>query len=154
VFAHPHTGHPYDASKMRQRFKAALVRAKVREVRFHDLRHTYGTAMAAAGAPLRALQEWMGHKDYATTAIYADFAPDPTQGARLAEVAFGGTNWGTNLRPIQTKRTPAERRYPIGPIRQRRLITRRSQVRIPPPLLRKPPLARGLSCFLAGRRST
>ena len=36
-------------------------------VRFHDLRHTFGTRMAAAGAPLRALQEWMGHRDYKTT---------------------------------------------------------------------------------------
>lgn len=99
VFAHPHTGNPYDASKMRERFKAALTRAKVREVRFHDLRHTYGTAMAAAGAPLRTLQGWMGHKSYTTTEVYADFAPDPTQGAMLAEAAFGelGHNLGLNL---------------------------------------------------------
>jgi integrase len=99
VFAHPQTGNPYDASKMRERFKAALVRAKVREVRFHDLRHTYGTAMAAAGAPLRTLQGWMGHKSYTTTEVYADFAPDPTQGATLAEAAFGelGHNLGHNL---------------------------------------------------------
>jgi hypothetical protein len=40
----------------------------------------------------------------------------------------------------------------IGPCRtpSGQLITRRSQVRILPPLLRKPPLARGLSC-LTGR---
>jgi integrase len=36
--------------------------------------------MAAAGAPLRAIQEWMGHRDYKTTLIYADYAPDATQG--------------------------------------------------------------------------
>jgi integrase len=39
----------------------------VREVRFHDLRHSYGTAMAGAGAPLRSLMEWMGHADLQTT---------------------------------------------------------------------------------------
>jgi integrase len=44
----------------------------VRKVRFHDLRHTCGTRMAAAGVPLRTLQEWMGHRDYKTTLIYAD----------------------------------------------------------------------------------
>lgn len=98
VFCHPQTGRPYDASKMRIRFKAALGRAGVRPVRFHDLRHTFGTQMAAAGAPLRALQEWMGHRDYKTTSIYADYAPDPSQGAALAARAFGaGTNLGTNL---------------------------------------------------------
>jgi len=89
VFGHPDTGAPYDASKLRKRFKAALKRAGVREVRFHDLRHTFGTRMAAAGAPLRALMEWMGHRDLATTLVYADYAPDPAQGAAFAEAAFG-----------------------------------------------------------------
>jgi len=89
VFCHPHSGRPYDASKSRVRFKQALKRAGLRPLRFHDLRHTYGTRMAAAGAPLRTLQGWMGHRDYKTTEIYADFAPDPTQGALWAQRAFG-----------------------------------------------------------------
>ena len=45
--------------------------------------------MAAAGTPLRTLQGWMGHRDYKTTEIYADFAPDPSQGALWAQRAFG-----------------------------------------------------------------
>jgi hypothetical protein len=45
--------------------------------------------MAAAGAPLRFIQEWMGHSSAQTTEIYADYAPDPTQGAKFAEAAFG-----------------------------------------------------------------
>ena len=53
--------------------------AGIRPVRFHDLRHTFGTQMAAAGAPLRAVQEWLGHCDYRTTPIYADYAPDPAK---------------------------------------------------------------------------
>lgn len=88
VFCHPETGGPFDASKMRKRFKVAIAAASVRSIRFHDLRHTFGTRMAAAGAPLRTIQEWMGHRDYKTTEIYADYAPDPVQGARWAEAAF------------------------------------------------------------------
>ena len=53
-------------------------------------RHTFGTQMAAAGAPLRGIQEWMGHADAKTTEIYAHYAPDPTHGAVFAQRAFGG----------------------------------------------------------------
>jgi integrase len=78
-------------------------RAGVREVRIHDLRHSYGTAMAAAGAPLRSLMEWMGHADLKTTLIYADYSPGQAQGAAFAEAAFGaGTNSGTNLSTIES----------------------------------------------------
>jgi integrase len=89
VFAHPLLGTVLDPSKLRKRFLAAARRAGLRHVRFHDLRHTFGTRMAAAGAPLRAIQEWMGHSDYRTTCIYADYAPDPTGAARYAAAAFG-----------------------------------------------------------------
>ena len=44
-------------------------------MRFNDLRHTYGTTLAAAGVPMRTLQEWMGHRDIKTTLIYADYEP-------------------------------------------------------------------------------
>lgn len=87
VFAHPQTGHPLDASKIRKRFAEALDRAGLRQVRFHDLRHTFGTHCAASGVPPRTLQEWMGHKDYKTTAIYADYAPSPHE-SELVERAF------------------------------------------------------------------
>jgi integrase len=87
VFAHPHTGKPLDRSKLLKRFKAALRRAAVREVRFHDLRHTFGTRMAAQGVPMRALQEMMGHRDFKTTLIYADYAPSARE-AEWVEAAF------------------------------------------------------------------
>lgn len=31
----------------------------------------------------------MGHRDLATTLVYADYAPDPAQGASFAKLAFG-----------------------------------------------------------------
>ena len=69
----------------------AIARAGVREITFHEPRHTFGTQMAAAGAPLRAIQEWMGHADVKTTEIYRHYAPDPTNGAQLVERAFNTT---------------------------------------------------------------
>jgi integrase len=88
VFTHPLLGTVLDPSKLQKRFKRAVRRAGLRPVRFHDLRHTFGTRMAAAGAPLRAIQEWMGHRDSRTTSLYADYAPDPSNGAGWAARAF------------------------------------------------------------------
>ena len=96
VFGHPQLGTVLDPSKLRKRFLACVRRANVRPVRFHDLRHTFGTQMAAAGAPMRAIQEWLGHSDLRTTLIYADYALDPNQGALYAERAFGASDSDAN----------------------------------------------------------
>ena len=100
VFCHPHTGGPLDHSKVLKRFKEALDAAGLRRLRFHDLRHTFGTRMAAAGVPMRTLQEWLGHRDIKTTMIYADYQASD-QERELVERAFAGTNLGTNLSASQ-----------------------------------------------------
>jgi integrase len=87
VFAHPALGTVLDPSKLRKRFKRALRAAGLRDLRFHDLRHTFGTHAAAAGVPLRTLQEWMGHRDFKTTLIYADYAPRSEE-RQMMERAF------------------------------------------------------------------
>jgi integrase len=96
VFAHPHTGGPLDHSKVLKRFKDSLDAAGVRRLRFHDLRHTFGTQMAAAGVPMRTLQEWMGHRDIKTTMIYADYQASD-QERELVERAFRGPIRRPNL---------------------------------------------------------
>ncbi len=99
MFCHPHTGHVLDASKVRKRFGETLDRAKVRRITFHELRHTFGTQLAAARVPLRTIQEWMGHQDAKTTEIYRHYAPDPDGGAAQIEAAFSrGPNLGPKLR--------------------------------------------------------
>jgi integrase len=100
VFPSVEDGGPQQRSNLLDRLRVTLRAARLDEERtFHDLRHTFGTRMAAAGVPMRTLQEWMGHRDISTTQIYADYAPNP-QEAQLAEAAFEprGTNRGTNLR--------------------------------------------------------
>jgi integrase len=87
VFAHPHSGKPMDRSRLLKRFKAAVRAAGVRDVRFHDLRHTFGTRMAAQGVPMRTLQEMLGHRDFKTTLIYADYAPSVRE-VEWVEAAF------------------------------------------------------------------
>ena len=75
VFAHPQTGSPLDRSKVTKRFKKACKDAGVHPVKFHDLRHTFATRLAASGQPLRTIQEFLGHADSKTTQIYAHYAP-------------------------------------------------------------------------------
>lgn len=53
--------------------------------------------MAAAGVPMRLLQQWTGHRDFKTTLIYADDAPAANE-ADLVNAAFSfvSTNLSTN----------------------------------------------------------
>lgn len=98
VFCHPHTGNPYDPSKMRERFYGAMDRAGLGEkvglggggITFHSLRHTFGTQMASVGAPLVAIKEWMGHADVQTTMIYAKWTADAKAESDLVGRAFAG----------------------------------------------------------------
>lgn len=99
VFAHPQTGRPLDGSKVSKRFKSACRAAGVRVVRFHDLRHTFATRLAATGQPLRTIQEFLGHADAKTTQIYAHYAPSEVA---MVNAAFSakestGSNSGSNL---------------------------------------------------------
>jgi integrase len=80
------TGTYLDGSALRRRYKAALHRAGLRPLRFHDLRHTFGTRVIAH-ADIRRVQEWMGHADIQTTMRYLHYAPRP-EDARLVGKAF------------------------------------------------------------------
>ena len=39
-----------------------------RRMRFHDLRHSCASLLLANGVPLKQIQEWLGHSDFAVTA--------------------------------------------------------------------------------------
>jgi integrase len=80
------SGSYLDGSALRRRYDAALKRAGLRKLRFHDLRHTFGTRMIAK-ADIRRVQEWMGHSSIQTTMQYLHFAPRP-EDARLVAEAF------------------------------------------------------------------
>ncbi len=88
VFPDPRPGYegaPLEKTAVLHRMRKALNAAGLDEChRFHDLRHTFGTAMAAAGVPMRTLQEWMGHRDIQTTQRYADYAPRARDAALVA----------------------------------------------------------------------
>jgi integrase len=91
VFAHPVMGGVQPKANITRRFRAAVRAAGLDDThRFHDLRHTFGTRMAAAGVPMRTLQEWMGHRDLATTQIYADYSPSEREAEWIARAFAAG----------------------------------------------------------------
>ena len=102
VLASPGTGEPLSTTANGRRFRKALEAARLdTTLTIHCLRHTFGTRMAAVNMPMRTLQEWMGHRDIATTQRFADHAPAHNEG-ELVALAFGlGPNSGPNVRGAQ-----------------------------------------------------
>ncbi|HEX8121295.1 MAG TPA: tyrosine-type recombinase/integrase [Solirubrobacteraceae bacterium] len=83
AFVGDHGGY-LDGSALRCRYVTALDRAGLRRLRFHDLRHTFGTRVIAKAAIVR-VQEWMGHADIQTTRRYLHFRPQADDAALVAE---------------------------------------------------------------------
>lgn len=76
-------GAPWEhANLIRRVFHPALVRAGLRRIRFHDLRHTYAALMVSQGVNLKWLQHQMGHASITTTLdLYGHLLPDTGAGA-------------------------------------------------------------------------
>lgn len=68
------SGLPINGDALSSRYEKALEAAGLRRLRFHDLRHTFGTRMIRE-ADIRRVQEWMGHADIQTTMKYLHYEP-------------------------------------------------------------------------------
>ncbi len=65
------TGEPYRYySTIERQFKRALKVAELPNIRYHDLRDTYGTLMSNAGVNMALIANQMGHSSTATTLKY------------------------------------------------------------------------------------
>jgi hypothetical protein len=52
-----------------------------RDVRLHDLRHSFASVSASSGGSLLVIGKLLGHRETATTARYAHLFDDPVQAA-------------------------------------------------------------------------
>jgi integrase len=96
VFVGQVGGH-LDASALLRRYRAALRGAELRPLRFHDLRHTFGTRVIGE-VDIRRVQEWMGHADVQTTMRYLHYAP------RHDDAAIIGRAFATDRVTARTSR--------------------------------------------------
>jgi integrase len=72
-------GRPLDDSALRRRYRRAQTAAGVRPLRFHDLRHTFGSLLAMRGVDVVTIQKAMGHSTLATTSRYLHARPAAEQ---------------------------------------------------------------------------
>ena len=65
-------GEPYLPDYISNQFSKLLEDNNMPHIRFHDLRHSFASALLAEGVSMKALQEILGHSDFSTTAnIYS-----------------------------------------------------------------------------------
>jgi integrase len=63
-------GRRLDGSALRRRVERARDVAGLRPLRFHDLRHTYGSLLVGGGVDLASVKAAMGHSRLTTTERY------------------------------------------------------------------------------------
>jgi len=61
-------GNRIKPSYLTEQFPLWMERNGFRRMRFHDLRHSCASLLLAAGVPLKQIQEWLGHSNFALTA--------------------------------------------------------------------------------------
>jgi integrase len=78
-------GDAIEESAMRRRFYGALKRAGLEHIRFHDLRHTFGT-IAVQAFTLTDVKAFMGHADIQTTMVYVHHVPQHDAADKLSRL--------------------------------------------------------------------
>lgn len=69
-------GTPYDQGALDKEFKELLKQANLRDIRFHDIRHTTTTLLLKQGVQINVVQAMLGHEDISTTLrVYSHVYP-------------------------------------------------------------------------------
>jgi site-specific recombinase XerD len=93
VFANPRTGLPFE--QIYFSWNAARTKAGLEDLRIHDLRHSFASAMVNSGMTLYDVKEILGHANIKTTQRYAHLS-----NSRLRKAAesvsdfYGDQGWG------------------------------------------------------------
>jgi integrase len=73
-------GTALEERNVRHVFSRLLEKAELRQMRIHDLRHTYATLLLQAGAPITYVSQQLGHRDASITLrVYAHWLPDASR---------------------------------------------------------------------------
>ncbi len=68
-------------------FKILLRDNQLKQIRFHDLRHSCASLLLSNGVPMKMIQDWLGHSDMGTTAnIYSHI---DSESKKMSAMAIG-----------------------------------------------------------------
>jgi integrase len=94
-------GLPWEKSNQQQRLKKALIDAGIkRHIRWHDLRHSAASLLAAGGTPLAMISKQLGHSSQRVTERYAHLVDNQvasTIRANKPVFSVPPANGGTNV---------------------------------------------------------
>ena len=97
-------GQPFKPNYVTQHFKLFLRNNGLREITFHELRHTCASLLLKSGVSMKDIQEWLGHSSYSTTAnIYAHL--DSTAKKITGDAMQGNVDISANVAAKSRART-------------------------------------------------
>ena len=78
-------GHIIRPDYVTDHFKVLLRQNGLKDIRFHDLRHSCASLLLAQGIPMKMIQDWLGHSDIGTTAnIYSHIDGESKKASAMA----------------------------------------------------------------------
>jgi integrase len=83
---------PSEPSQIRRKFKEVLKNAGIREIRLHDLRHTFATRCISAGIDFKTVSELLGHSSVSTTLNIYLHTDDETK-AKAVDSLYNKMSW-------------------------------------------------------------
>ncbi len=105
-------GRTLDPSALRRRFNRARDAAGLRPLRWHDLRHSFGSQLVASGIDLEDVRDAMGHAHLSTTGRYLHARPATQRAAaytrafaQAADAGWSGTDIAVPILTGETERS-------------------------------------------------
>lgn len=98
VFPNPKTGKPFKS--IFNAWNTARIKAGLRDLRIHDLRHSFASSLVNQGVPIYDVQKLLGHQSIKTTERYSHLSQD-----RLRSSSNIASQFYTSLIPKSIKVT-------------------------------------------------
>lgn len=97
-------GRPVRDKPLRAAFKLACQEAGLKPIKMYNLRHSFGTSLAAKGVDVRTIQGLMRHARLNTTEQYMAYAPRPELANQITR-ALDPESLPENVTPIRAAST-------------------------------------------------